>query len=410
MAEFNIEGALEYYEKENNITEASKKYCLELGIPYEEKYRLRLSRHVNSNKIDDDLENGTVTETIGYGKDELVSTLSALKSDGTIMNIKEYCKFYNIPVEEVKTYKLVTHSSKGAYYNIASNVIEGKGFEEFCKKLLTEIAEIPNKPKTLKRPQVVDNQQHLLVVDPADLHIGKLCDSYETGEDYNSQIAVQRAREGVEGIIEKAKGFKIDKILFIAGNDILHVDTPKSTTTSGTTVDSDGMWYRGFLIAKELYVELLNRLLEVADVHFLYNPSNHDYQSGFFLADVISTYFKDCKNMTFDTSIAHRKYYKYGNNLIGSSHGDGAKQADLPLLMADESKYWSECKHRYIYGHHVHHKISKDYIGATFETLRSPSGTDSWHSRNGYTGVPKAIEGFIHHVDFGQVARITHMF
>jgi hypothetical protein len=71
---------------------------------------------------------------------------------------------------------------------------------------------------------------------------------------------------------------------------------------------------------------------------------------------------------------------------------------------------WSQTKHRYVYTHHVHHKTSKDYIGVTVESLRSPSGTDSWHHRNGYTGVPKAVEGFLHHKEFGQVCRITHIF
>lgn len=44
------------------------------------------------------------------------------------------------------------------------------------------------------------------------------------------------------------------------------------------------------------------------------------------------------------------------------------------------------------------------------EALRSPSGTDSWHHRNGFAHAPKAIEGFIHHKEHGQVARITHLF
>ncbi len=44
--------------------------------------------------------------------------------------------------------------------------------------------------------------------------------------------------------------------------------------------------------------------------------------------------------------------------------------------------------------HHVHHKLSKDYQGVTVESLRSASGTDSWHHRNGYQHAPKAIEGF----------------
>jgi hypothetical protein len=152
-------------------------------------------------------------------------------------------------------------------------------------------------------------------------------------------------------------------------------------------------------------------LISVADVHFTYNPSNHDYTNGFFLADCIQTHFRNCTNITFDCSLLHRKGYKYHNNLIGTTHGDGAKSQDLPLLMAQEFPMeWSQTKHRYVYTHHVHHKTSKDYIGVTVESLRSPSGTDGWHSRNGYQHNPKAVEGFIHHPTFGQVARLTHIF
>jgi hypothetical protein len=251
----------------------------------------------------------------------------------------------------------------------------------------------------------------LLVIDPADVHIGKLASSFETGEDYNSQIAVQRVKSGVEGILQKASGFTIDKIIFVAGNDILHIDTPKRTTTAGTPQDTDGMWYDNFLIAKKLYIDVLDTLIQVADVHFIFNPSNHDYQSGFFLADSISSWYNKCENISFDTSIAHRKYYRYSNNLIGTTHGDGAKPQDLPLLMAQEAgDDWSLAKNRYVYIHHIHHKMSKDYIGVTVEALRSPSGTDGWHHRNGYQHAPKAVEGFIHSKDHGQVARLTHLF
>ena len=60
--------------------------------------------------------------------------------------------------------------------------------------------------------------------------------------------------------------------------------------------------------------------------------------------------------------------------------------------------------------HHVHHKMGKDLIGCTIEALRSPSGTDSWHDRNGYVGSPKAIEGYIHNKEHGQLARLSHLF
>ena len=286
---------------------------------------------------------------------------------------------------------------------------EEENYEKIRQSILDEIStHVPMYPN-LQRNEQKDG--HLLVIDPADIHIGKLCDAFEVGEVYNNQIAVQRVLEGVQGIIDKASGFQIDKILFIGGNDILHIDTPRRTTTSGTPQDTDGMWYSNFLIAKKLYVEILEKLIGLADVHFTFNPSNHDYTHGFFLADVIQTWFRDCKNITFDCSIAHRKSFQYGKNLIGTTHGDGAKHQDLPLLMATEFPLeWSATKHRYVYTHHVHHKTSKDYIGVTVESLRSPSGTDSWHSRNGYAHVPKAVEGFIHHKEFGQVARLTHIF
>jgi hypothetical protein len=295
---------------------------------------------------------------------------------------------------------------KGKHFSIHTSNDTDK-LEDFKNDLIESIQNhSPNYPK-IKRNKVKDG--HCLVIDPADVHIGKLCSALET-EEYNSSIAVQRIREGVEGILKKSNGFNIDKIVFIGGNDILHIDTPKRTTTSATPQDTDGMWYENFLDAKKIYVEVLEMLLGVADVHFVYNPSNHDYMSGFMLADVIKTHFRRSKNITFDTSIKHRKYTLYGSNLIGSTHGDGAKNQDLPLLMAtEEPELWSKSKYRYVYTHHVHHKTSKDYIGVTVESLRSPSGTDSWHDRNGYTS-KKAIEGFIHSKDCGQIARITHYF
>lgn len=266
-------------------------------------------------------------------------------------------------------------------------------------------------PKFVKLERVEDTNSYLLVLDPADIHVGKLCSSFEVGEAYNNQIAVQRALFGVQGILQKVSSFNIDKILFIGGNDILHIDSPKRETTSGTKQDTDGMWHTNFLIAKQLYVDILEMLITVADVHFCFNPSNHDYASGFFLSQVIEAYFKNCENISFDSTIAHRKYFKYFKNLIGTTHGDGAKMTDLPMLMATEMpKEWSETEHRYVYVHHLHHKWSKDVFSVCVEGLRSPSGTDSWHHRNGYEHAPKAVEGFLHSKYNGQIARITHIF
>jgi hypothetical protein len=266
-------------------------------------------------------------------------------------------------------------------------------------------------PKYKKIDRVEDNEANLLVIDIADLHIGKLASAFETGEDYNCQIAVQRAKEGLMGIIQKSKGYTIDKILFVAGNDILHTDNTKRQTTSGTPQDTDGMWYDNFLTAKQLYIDLLEMLVHIADVEVVYNPSNHDYTHGFFLMQLIEAHFNKSQNIVFNVDLKHRKAFQYYDNFIGTTHGDGAKLEALPLLYATEhSILWANTKHRYVYTHHVHHKNGKDFPGITIESLRSPSGTDSWHHRNGFCGGIKAVEGYIHSKYNGQIARFTHLF
>jgi hypothetical protein len=247
------------------------------------------------------------------------------------------------------------------------------------------------------------------VIDPSDIHIGKLAVAAETGQDYNIKKAVQRTIEGIEGIVKKSEGFEIDQILFIIGNDALHIDTPKGTTTSGTKMETDGLWHEGFLAAKDMYVKCIEALMRVAQVHVLYCPSNHDYMTGFFLADVLSTWFRK-SSVTFDVSINHRKYYQYHDNMIEADHGDGIKAEQTPLTMAAEQpEMWSNTKFRYSYKHHLHHRISKDFTGVNLTVLRSPSSADGWHHRNGFVNTP-AVEGFVHHPFEGRVAQLTHYF
>lgn len=288
-----------------------------------------------------------------------------------------------------------------------------KAQEQDFKKLSEELVEelkqySPEYPK-IKRPKEIDG--HLFFCCPSDLHIGKLCKSFVSGEEYNSQVAVIRALEGVRGCIEKAKGFHIDKVVFLLSGDLLHVDSFKNTTTNNTPQDTDGLWSDNFMLAKRLMVEIIELLMQLADVHVMFTAGNHDTISGFLMAQILQTHFRKSKNVTWDISMQMRKYYKYHNALIGSTHGDKIKLNLLPMLMADESTDWSNTKYRYMFTQHVHHKVGKDFIGVNVESLRSPSEADAWHHKSGYqSSNNKAIESFIFSKFNGQVARITHLF
>lgn len=317
--------------------------------------------------------------------------------------LEEECEEKGIPIEDVKHYwykgdnfSINVRSPSVTYLTVRDEILKDMN------------AHAPVYPK-INRSKIKD--AHLLVIDPADVHIGKLAVRSETGEDYNVSVAVERISEGVRTLLQKCSGFNIDKIMYIIGNDILHTDSTNRTTTSGTPQDTTGMWHQNFLAAKNVHIAVIELLMSIADVHVQYDPSNHDYMSGYFLADTISSWFSKSKNIDFNTNISYRKYFRYGNNLIGTTHGDGAKEADLPLLMAHETGIdWAECKHKYFYTHHIHHKKSKDYMGVTIESMRSLSGPDSWHAKHGYMHSPKGMDAFIHHPTQGQIARISHIF
>lgn len=322
--------------------------------------------------------------------------------------LKQECLKAGIPIEDVRHY---WYKSK-KFSMFAKNRI--KGYEEVKDQIVKELSEHSPVYDPIVREPVQD--PHLLVIDPSDPHIGKLAVFSETGEQYNIEIAVNKVKEGIKTLLNYASGFNIDQILFIVGNDALHIDHPHRQTTSGTPQDTDGMWHEAFYAAKKMYVEIIEMLIPLSNVHVLYNPSNHDYTHGFFLADTLSAWFRKSDNVTFDTSIRHRKYYKYGSNMIESDHGDGCKVKDTPMLMAHEMpEMWALCKHRYSYKHHLHHKIKMgsivdmgvDGVGVNIEFLRSPTASDGWHDRNGYKSM-KSLEGFIHSKENGRVASFSH--
>ena len=316
---------------------------------------------------------------------------------------------------------------------------EQETYENFRERLMDDIEKAAPVLDPYKREDLID--PHLLVIDPADVHIGKYASEWETGSTYNCEVALQRVIDSVVALVEKATAAcQIVRLVSVVGNDILHIEHPHRKTTAGTPQDTDGQWWEMFLLAKRIYIGSINELIKHANVHVVFCPSNHDFVSGWMLADTIYSWFRKNENVSFgedqrNVSIAHRKYILYGTNLIGFTHGDGAKEKDLPNLMQLEAREaWGQSKFSYWYVHHLHHKIrnvigkesgriEKDHTGVTvmrtsgaspayntyIETVRSPSPADSWHDRNGYK-TAQAVEAFVHHPEYGQVARFTYNF
>jgi len=162
-------------------------------------------------------------------------------------------------------------------FSIVTKEDFGLNENQIFKKINNFIEEYSPTYTTIKHTK----GNHLLVINPADIHIGKYANELETGEQYDCETAVVRVLEGIEGLIQKSKGFDIDRVLFCVGNDVLHIDNVYNTTTKGTHQDTDGKWWEHYEIALMLYVKCIETLRQIAPVDVIHSMSNHDYQSGY---------------------------------------------------------------------------------------------------------------------------------
>lgn len=243
----------------------------------------------------------------------------------------------------------------------------------------------------------------------ADFHIGKLCWAEETGHNYDIKTAIGIFRDAINYKIAQLKKYPVEKILFPVGNDFFQVDNLQNTTTAGTQQDVDSRYGKMFREGTKLIIESIERLREIAPVDVLITPGNHDKLSIFFLGEILEIYYQNNENVNVDTSLLPRKYYKYGKNLLGFTHGNDIKLADLPMIMAVESpKWWGETKYRFVKCGHFHHQkmILNEVSGIIVEIMPSLSGTDSWHKNKGYTGNIRSAVTAIYDKEMGLVGKI----
>lgn len=310
------------------------------------------------------------------------------------------------------------------------------GFTSLLDEIKETIRTLETDHLTLP-PRFVEREGSMLVLDPADVHIGKLSVASETGHTYDSGVAEHRLVEGSRVLAEQGAANGATRVLFVIGNDIAHFDNAKSTTTSGTHQDSDTSIFEVYRAAHRAYVGIVRMLLEMdLGVTIVFNPSNHDWVLGFTIAQSIQAVFREHPNVDvsdYAVSEMQRKYVRFGSSLLGFTHGGDSKQADLSQLMLREAQsHVAACPHLYWYMHHYHHKVrkaegirpfarEKDHIAMTVigsgpgamegdnvnvEIVRSPSAPDGWHARNGYLN-RQAVEAFLHHPLDGQIARFT---
>lgn len=256
----------------------------------------------------------------------------------------------------------------------------------------------------------------MLMINIFDLHFGKLA-WHEESENYDYKIATSHFKSALADLAKKASGFKIEKILFPVGNDFFNSDTafPFPATTAGTPQSDDIRWQQLFREGRKIIIEGINYLSQIAPVEVITVPGNHDFARTFYLGDLLEVVYENSTRVKIDNSPKNRKYFQYGKNLIGLTHGNEEKYADLALIMATEQPHlWADTNFRTWFLGHLHtaktisYKATEEVKGVTIRNMRSMSGTDAWHHKKGYVGNIGGADAFIFDKSEGMLCNLIH--
>ena len=269
MQEFNTEKALAYYSQEQNITDACKRHCSELGIDYSEKYRHRLSRLISSGRVDSYIENDTVTGSNNYSndKEKIHNGFNAIGDDDQLMNIESYCKHYGLDVSKIRSYKLISHSGV-PFYNIVfyEEVVESLVTEEELKQIISEGF------KDIKYTEIKkESKIKVGIVKIADLHLGSYVDNLIRTKNFSIDILANKLLEAVNDINDRNYSIVHVHIL----GDLIESFTGLSHKNTWKGLDKAMVGSEAVkLVVKILHDNFLSRIVNLGDVKVV--AGNHD--------------------------------------------------------------------------------------------------------------------------------------
>ena len=247
---------------------------------------------------------------------------------------------------------------------------------------------------------------HLLTVYPmGDPHLGMLATAAETGENFDLKIAEADLVDAVDKLVNLAPASR--EALIVEVGDFFHTDNfDNRTTRSHHSLDVDSRWSKILSIGIRVMRRCIDRALEKHErVTVICEIGNHDDHTSIMLSHCLDLYYENNPRVMIDKSPQSFHWYRFGECLLGVTHGQKTKPQNLPGIMAvDRKEDWGQTTFRHFYTGHVHHDSVKEYPGCTVETLRTLAARDNWHHSSGYRS-QRDMKCDVWHRTRGRVAR-----
>jgi len=259
--------------------------------------------------------------------------------------------------------------------------------EDRIRSLLQAIeglADVVDGPDPVPAPE--HSAGDLVCVYPwGDAHIGMKASMDVAGQDWDLEIAQRHMLQAARALVELAP--PAETALLVNVGDFTHSDdSTNRTRRSGHQLDVDGFRHEIIRAGLVIFIKTIEYLLaKHRRVHIINAAGNHDDDTSVALSAFLDLYFSKDPRVTIDTSAERYHWFRFGKNILGVTHGDGPKPAELPSIMAHDRKTdWGETDYRYWYTGHIHHETVKEYRGVIVESFRTLAPTDKYARAAGY--------------------------
>ena len=373
---------------------------------------------------------------IEYGKDyiRVVTTSERIRSvEDAIREFKIDTNEWEVePPIRIKTHEGYRKDRKSSWHVVNGKTISGD-VEDTGNLLLVTLygVDIKFKRKTeeiratnVVRDMILDAKKYsikvpkisypklkdgvLLELAIFDAHFGRLCWGEESGADFDVHIAEKLLKQTLMELLDYSRNFNVSKILIPFGGDYFNSNSKSNSTVLGTVQQEDTRYSKTFRLGRQLAIDIIDRCFQVAPVDVVLVKGNHDEERLFYLGDSLECWYHNNKNVNIDNSPKSRKYYPFGNTLLGFTHGDDVKLEKLPFLMALEtSDLWNKSKFREIHTGDKHHRLTLNENGVVVRIIGSIVAPDQWTHNKGFIGSIRATESFIFHPQKGLIAQFT---
>lgn len=255
-----------------------------------------------------------------------------------------------------------------------------------------------------------EQMSDLLTVYPiADHHLGLYSWEPETGANYDLAISQDILRNSFGELIGRTPYSKYADIIQLG--DFFHADDDtKRTRRSGNNLDVDGRSSKVLELGVDLEIYTIELALQKHECVSVRNlRGNHDPDTSIALNVAVGKAFSRNPRVHVSRDPGPFYFRRFGNVLIGATHGDFTKPSELPGIMAAYApEAWGATKHRYFYFGHIHHysKGGGEHAGAVWESFRTLAPRDAWATASGYAA-GRSMVAITHHRETGEKYRDT---